>query len=203
MAPPASTFVESPGTLAAHCANGRGRNAQACAGTGASRSSIHASGAEALANWRTFLDAETSGGRFLPWREVAVSTGLSRTTAWRLQKRGDFPSPYAISPGRVGYREAEIEAWRVSRGHSVGRASARGSATPGGPERCATSRDRLASQGPRLDEPMAEGADNREAKAPQVVASVERARAATRRGAAGRRRSQHPKAIAQQMLFDF
>jgi hypothetical protein len=50
---------------------------------------------------------------------------------------------------------------------------------------------------------MAEGADNCEAKAPQVGASVERARAATRRGAAGRRRSQHPKAIAQQMLFDF
>jgi prophage regulatory protein len=43
--------------------------------------------------------------------------GISRTTAWRLQKAGDFPRPYVVSPGRVAYRESEVEAWKASRGH--------------------------------------------------------------------------------------
>jgi predicted DNA-binding transcriptional regulator AlpA len=53
--------------------------------------------------------------RLLPWRTVKDLTGLSRTTAWRLQKAGDFPLPVAISPGRVGWRESEIAAWSASR----------------------------------------------------------------------------------------
>ena len=54
--------------------------------------------------------------RFLPWKKVKDLTGLSRTTAWRLQKAGDFPVPVAISPGRVGWRESELSAWQASRG---------------------------------------------------------------------------------------
>jgi predicted DNA-binding transcriptional regulator AlpA len=54
--------------------------------------------------------------RLLPWRKVKDLTGLSRTTAWRLQKAGDFPFPVAISPGRVGWRESELTAWQASRG---------------------------------------------------------------------------------------
>jgi predicted DNA-binding transcriptional regulator AlpA len=54
--------------------------------------------------------------RLLPWRQVREMTGLSRTTAWRLQKRGDFPAPLVISPGRVGWRERDLEAWTESRG---------------------------------------------------------------------------------------
>jgi predicted DNA-binding transcriptional regulator AlpA len=53
--------------------------------------------------------------RLLPWRTVKDLTGLSRTTAWRLQKAGDFPLPVAISPGRVGWRESEVAAWSASR----------------------------------------------------------------------------------------
>lgn len=53
--------------------------------------------------------------RFLPWKTVKDVTGLSRTTAWRLQKRGEFPLPVSISPGRVGWRESEIAAWSASR----------------------------------------------------------------------------------------
>ena len=74
-----------------------------------------------MANWRDFLDADTRPGRYLAWREVAHETGLSRTTAWRLQKRGEFPRPYALSPGRVAYRADEVEAWRASRDHSPAR----------------------------------------------------------------------------------
>lgn len=53
--------------------------------------------------------------RLLPWRSVKDLTGLSRTTAWRLQKAGDFPRPLVISPGRVGWRESDIAAWTQSR----------------------------------------------------------------------------------------
>lgn len=67
--------------------------------------------------WTVFIDPDAPEGRFLPWREVKALTGLSRTTAWRLQKAGDFPQPYVISPGRVGYLQAEVEAWRASRRH--------------------------------------------------------------------------------------
>lgn len=57
----------------------------------------------------------TPADRLLPWRQVKDLTGLSRTTAWRLQKAGDFPLPVLISPGRVGWREHEIAAWKASR----------------------------------------------------------------------------------------
>lgn len=53
--------------------------------------------------------------RLLPWRKVKDLTGLSRTTAWRRQKAGDFPIPVVISPGRVGWRESEVAAWQASR----------------------------------------------------------------------------------------
>lgn len=55
--------------------------------------------------------------RLLPWKKVKDITGLSRTTAWRRQKAGDFPQPVVISPGRVGWRESDIAAWKASRGH--------------------------------------------------------------------------------------
>lgn len=70
-----------------------------------------------MANWMDFVDPAAPSGRYLRWKEVERSTGLSRTTAWRLQRSGDFPRPYVISPGRVGYLESEVEAWRASRGH--------------------------------------------------------------------------------------
>lgn len=53
--------------------------------------------------------------RLLPWPKVRDLTGISRTTAWRLQKAGDFPLPVVISPGRVGWRERELETWKASR----------------------------------------------------------------------------------------
>lgn len=50
--------------------------------------------------------------RLLPWRRVKDLTGISRTTAWRLQNAGVFPRPVQISPGRVGWRESEVTAWK-------------------------------------------------------------------------------------------
>ena len=61
--------------------------------------------------------------RLLSWKRVKDLTGLSRTTCWRLQKAGDFPQPVVISPGRIGWRESDVAAWKASR-------SPRGSAPP-------------------------------------------------------------------------
>jgi predicted DNA-binding transcriptional regulator AlpA len=53
------------------------------------------------------------GERLLSWPQVRRLTGLSRTTAWRLQKTGDFPRPVALSPHRVAWRESDLAAWRA------------------------------------------------------------------------------------------
>ncbi len=54
-------------------------------------------------------------GRLLVWSEVQALVGVSRTTAWRLQQTGSFPTSVALSPGRVGWWESELEAWRKNR----------------------------------------------------------------------------------------
>lgn len=150
-----------------------------------------------MAHWRGFLDADARGGRYLPWKEVARSTGLSRTTAWRLQKRDDFPAPYSISPGRVAYREDEVEAWRASRAVSPSRGGADGKppAKAGAPR----SPEIDPQRGPerRASEPTPEAP-----KSP-VTPSPPAADPRLERKAVARRRSQHAQAIAQQMLFDF
>jgi prophage regulatory protein len=47
--------------------------------------------------------------------KVEELTSLSRTTRWRLERRGEFPKRVRLSPGRVGWRQADIEAWIRSR----------------------------------------------------------------------------------------
>jgi prophage regulatory protein len=157
-----------------------------------------------MSHWKDFLDPEARGGRYLPWKEVARATGLSRTTAWRLQKRDDFPAPYAISPGRVAYREQEVEAWRVSRDHSGARPRPRPDSARPPP---ATAAESLPAMSPRPhattpttapaapDPPAAAEAEG----APKLDGGPPTAR----RGTAVRRRSEHARAIAHQMLFDF
>ena len=80
-----------------------------------------------MPNWTDFIDPAAPAGRYLRWKEVAERTSLSRTTAWRLQKRGQFPCAYVISPGRVGYLEREVDAWKASRAR---RSGGTGAATP-------------------------------------------------------------------------
>lgn len=55
--------------------------------------------------------------RLLSWPKVKDISGLSRTTAWRRIKAGDFPLAVQISPGRVGWWESEMIAWKASRAH--------------------------------------------------------------------------------------
>ncbi len=47
--------------------------------------------------------------------KVHAVTSLSRTTRWRMERRGEFPKRVRLSPGRVGWRQADIEAWISSR----------------------------------------------------------------------------------------
>jgi prophage regulatory protein len=74
-----------------------------------------------MAHWNDFLDPNGPDGAYLPWKKVEPRVGISRTTAWRLQKAGEFPKPYVVSPGRVAYRESEVEAWKASRAHRTAR----------------------------------------------------------------------------------
>jgi len=49
------------------------------------------------------------------WPTVQQVSGLSRTTAWRLEKEGKFPCRRQLSANAVGWLKTEIEAWILSR----------------------------------------------------------------------------------------
>ena len=53
--------------------------------------------------------------KFLSPAELHELTGLSLTTLWRLRRRGELAEPVRLSPGRVAWRERDIEAWLASR----------------------------------------------------------------------------------------
>ena len=53
--------------------------------------------------------------RFLSSKQVQERTSLSRTTLWRLEKEGLFPSRIQVSPRRVAWSEAEVIEWLKSR----------------------------------------------------------------------------------------
>jgi prophage regulatory protein len=51
----------------------------------------------------------------LPPRVVEKLLGVDGVTIWRMRRRGEFPSPIQLSPGRIGYRRADIERWLEQR----------------------------------------------------------------------------------------
>lgn len=53
--------------------------------------------------------------RILRKPAVLARTGLSDTTIWRLERKGEFPRSLRISAGAVGWREADIDAWIAER----------------------------------------------------------------------------------------
>ena len=52
---------------------------------------------------------------FFSTEEAVGITGLSRTSIWRLEKRGDFPARRQITPQRVGFLACEVLAWAETR----------------------------------------------------------------------------------------
>ena len=63
------------------------------------------------------MSAETSAShgvapdRIVRRPELARLTGLSLSTLWRLEQRGDFPSRRRLSANSVGWVETEVLAW--------------------------------------------------------------------------------------------
>jgi len=49
------------------------------------------------------------------WKKVGEKTGLSRVSAWRLERRGLFPRRVQLSPGAVGWIESEVDEWLETR----------------------------------------------------------------------------------------
>ena len=49
------------------------------------------------------------------WPQVRATTGISRTTSWRLEKAGLFPRRRCLGPNSVGWFQSEIIAWIETR----------------------------------------------------------------------------------------
>ena len=63
---------------------------------------------------------ETCGVRDAPIRmlridQVLAVTGLSKTRVYVMQAQGNFPLRVQLSPRRVGWVEAEVQAWLAAR----------------------------------------------------------------------------------------
>ena len=62
------------------------------------------------------VDPRGRADRLLSWPEVAHIASISRSTAWRMARDGAFPKRVRVSPGRVGWWESELTAWKRTRG---------------------------------------------------------------------------------------
>ena len=52
---------------------------------------------------------------FIKFREVRQVTGLSRTSVWRMERRGEFPARRLLSARSVGWLASEIRMWIETR----------------------------------------------------------------------------------------
>jgi prophage regulatory protein len=48
---------------------------------------------------------------FLSLKEVLKITGMSKSTIYRLIRKGDFPRPKQLSARKVGFLQIELENW--------------------------------------------------------------------------------------------
>lgn len=49
--------------------------------------------------------------RIIRSKEVQEMTGLSRTTLWRMENKGEFPRRVNLGVGSVGWRLSEVKEW--------------------------------------------------------------------------------------------
>jgi prophage regulatory protein len=64
---------------------------------------------------RTQTAVPNQPDRILRPRQLADRIGPSLATLWRLRRSGDLPEPIRLSPGCVGWRTSEIDAWLTAR----------------------------------------------------------------------------------------
>jgi prophage regulatory protein len=62
-----------------------------------------------------FNGAQSATKKFLRFPAVRELTGLSRTTIWRLERRGEFPNHVKLSTNIVGWIEQEVMDWMRSK----------------------------------------------------------------------------------------
>jgi prophage regulatory protein len=53
--------------------------------------------------------------RLIRFKELRLRTGLSRTSIWRLERKGQFPSRRQLSDNTVAWREDKIDEWVQTR----------------------------------------------------------------------------------------
>ena len=61
------------------------------------------------------LGAPSTRGRFLRIHDVIATTGLSRSTIYRLVDEGELPRQSRITKGTVGWWEADVVAFNERR----------------------------------------------------------------------------------------
>lgn len=57
-------------------------------------------------------------------RECRRLTGLSRTTRWGLERKGQFPRRHRITAHTIGWLECEVQEWIRRRTERAGEAAA-------------------------------------------------------------------------------
>ncbi len=60
-------------------------------------------------------DQTVEADRYIADAECEEISGLSRTTRWRMERRGDFPKRRQISPNRVAWLHSEVMEWLQAR----------------------------------------------------------------------------------------
>lgn len=53
--------------------------------------------------------------KVLTRREAVAHLGISDRTLFRLEAKGDAPPKIRLSPGRIGYRVSDLNAWMDGR----------------------------------------------------------------------------------------
>lgn len=61
------------------------------------------------------MSLEINQSSILRLKLVRAMTGLSRSTIWRLCRRGEFPQPLKLTARLIGWRAAEVQRWLDSR----------------------------------------------------------------------------------------
>ena len=49
--------------------------------------------------------------KYLRESDAVIISGMSRTTRWRLEQKGEFPKRYQISAGITAYKLSEVIDW--------------------------------------------------------------------------------------------
>ena len=64
---------------------------------------------------KTTLGANANGQRIYSHEQVLAKVPMCARTILNMEKRGEFPSRFRVSPRRVGWDADEVESWIAAR----------------------------------------------------------------------------------------